>query len=257
MEAKEYFDQIKELKNKTTDEGLNKFYDAALIMMDKYNRTGQKVALDKILFLLDVIPKERELIKLGINIFIYKDDINTFINKVENEDVKITNLSKFPREIPDELVDIIESSKDIFDDFYVLFTDYTGEVERQIEKERREKDPILLGAFKNGSTLHERMYYLGDWEDEYCDLTLEKLIQLEGENIAKTVSTPISKEELILEHQRLKEDKNDNIKHGKIVNNNISVTKIDEFNNNESNRAKEINKNYNFFSKVKSVFKRK
>lgn len=90
LTAKEYFDQIKEMKKETTDESLSKFYDAALIMMNKYNKTGQKTALDKILFLLDVVPKERELIKLGINIFIYKDDINTFINKVEKMYIYIT-----------------------------------------------------------------------------------------------------------------------------------------------------------------------
>ena len=96
------------------------------------------------------------------------------------------------------------------------------------------------------------MYYLGDWEDEYCDLTLEKLIELEGENIAKTISTPISKEELILEHQRLKERKNDWV----VKSNNVVIKNIDEFNDNtDESRSKDLN--HNFFDRVKYKFKRK
>lgn len=34
-----------------------------------------------------------------------------------------------------------------------MFTDYTGRMERQVEKERREKDPILFGTFQNQSQI--------------------------------------------------------------------------------------------------------
>ena len=68
--------------------------------------------------------------------------------------------------------------------------------ERQIEKERREKDPILFGTFQNQSnrTVIDRFYYIGDWEDEYCDLTLDKMVneteKVGMRNITKTISTP-------------------------------------------------------------------
>ena len=99
--------------------------------------------LRKLMFIVDCIPKERELLKLGYDIFIYKDDIEEYINSVQNKVIKIIELKNYSREIPDELVDTIERTRDIFNgNFYVLFTDYTGKEERRVEKERREKDPL-------------------------------------------------------------------------------------------------------------------
>lgn len=86
---------------------------------------------------------------MGITTFIYRDDIEEYIDNIAKDTVKIIELENYEREIPDEIVAIIEQVKDKFDQLYVLFTDYTGKVERQVEKERRQKDPILFGTFQN------------------------------------------------------------------------------------------------------------
>ena len=43
-------------------------------------------------------------------------------------------------------------------------------------------------------TVIDRFYFLGDWEDEYCDLTLDKMVnEVEASkkrNIVRTVNTP-------------------------------------------------------------------
>lgn len=254
----EYFERVKELKVKTDDESLVKFYNSALTLLKKYDTTGQTRMVDKVLFVIDTITKERELVKKGINIFIYKEDIEEYVNKVEDKVVKIIELKNYPREIPDELVDVIKDTEHIFDDFYILFTDYTGEVEKQVEEVRKEKDPILFGIFKNGNNLYNRFYYLGDWIDEYCDLTLEKIIEEEGERIAKTISTPITTDELLLELERIKEErsntKNDNIHYTYTISNNVVTSKnIDSYNDSEynSDRIEEVT-DRKFFSKVKT-----
>lgn len=77
---------------------------------------------------------------MGINTFIYRDDIEEYIDSVVKDTVKIIELENYEREIPDDIVSIIEKVKDKFDQLYVVFTDYTGKVERQIEKERRENE---------------------------------------------------------------------------------------------------------------------
>lgn len=152
--------------------------------------------MKKLMFHLECIEKEREIVKMGINTFIYRDDIEEYIDSVAKDTVKIIELENYEREIPDDIVSIIEKVKDKFDQLYVVFTDYTGKVERQIEKERREKDPILFGTFQNQSnrTVIDRFYYIGDWEDEYCDLTLDKMVneteKVGMRNITKTISTP-------------------------------------------------------------------
>ena len=196
LTPQQYFNKIKERKHNITDDELVKVYDNCLELINKYKITGQKKGMKKLMFHLECIEKEREIVKMGINTFIYRDDIEEYVDSVAKDTVKIIELENYEREIPDDIVSIIEKVKDKFDQLYVVFTDYTGKVERQIEKERREKDPILFGTFQNQSnrTVIDRFYYIGDWEDEYCDLTLDKMVneteKVGMRNITKTISTP-------------------------------------------------------------------
>lgn len=202
LTPQQYFEEIKDRKHHITDAELVKVYDNCLDLLNKYKITGQQKGMRKLMFHLECIEKEREIVKMGINTFIYRDDIEEYIDSVAKDTVKIIELENYEREIPDEIVEVVAAVKDKFDQLYVVFTDYTGKVERQVEKERREKDPILFGTFQNPSnrTVIDRFYYLGDWEDEYCDLTLDKMVneteKAGKRNIVKTISTPKDIEKL-------------------------------------------------------------
>lgn len=54
-----------------------------------------------------------------------------------------------------------------------MYVDYTGEKLKTNSDKIREKDPILFGVF---SFQPDVLYYIVDWIDEYCDLTLDKLL---------------------------------------------------------------------------------
>ena len=198
----EYFEIIKGRKQIITDEDLSRIYDNCLDLLNKYKITGQKAAMRKLLFHLESIEAEREIVKMGINTFIYRDDIEEYIDDIAQDTVKLIELENYEREIPDEIVDIISQVKDKFDQLYVVFTDYTGKEERKVEKRRRQKDPILFGTFQNETTktVIDRFYFLGDWEDEYCDLTLDKMVNevnvAKQRNIVRTINTPEDIEEL-------------------------------------------------------------
>lgn len=202
LNPSEYFEIVKARKQTITDEDLSKIYDNCLELLNKYKITGQTAGMRKLLFHLESVESEREIVKMGITTFIYRDDIEEYIDNIAKDTVKIIELEKYEREIPDEIVAIIEQVKDKFDQLYVLFTDYTGKVERQVEKERRQKDPILFGTFQNEKTrtVIDRFYFLGDWEDEYCDLTLDKMVNevetSKKRNIVRTINTPKDIEEL-------------------------------------------------------------
>ena len=210
----QYFDYLKGAKNVITTEALKKSYDTFIKLAEKYQKLGQVESLKKLCFLADTLVKEEKLIELGINKFVYKDTIEDYIENVADKAVKIVELSRYMREIPDELVDTIEKSKELFDEFYVVFTDYTGKEERKVEKERRDKDPILFGVFKNQTNVADRFYFLGDWVDEYCDLTLDKMVEQyqEKNDVSPVVNTNIPKtsEELIavLKTYKIDEKKN-------------------------------------------------
>lgn len=196
MSPQEYFDIVKERKQHITDERLQAIYDNCLELLNKYKITGQTRGMEKLLFHLDCIEKEREIVAMGIDTFVYRDDIEYYISEVASDVVKIIDIESYEREIPDEIVSIIERVKDKFDQLYILFTDYTGKVERKVAEERRRKDPILFGTFQNGKTRNviDRFYYLGDWVNEYCDLTLDKMVnetrKVGKRNIVHTIKTP-------------------------------------------------------------------
>jgi len=202
LTPKEFFDLLKEKKNTITDKNLQQVYDNCLDLLNKYKITGQVKGTKKLIFHLETIEKEQEIVKLGVDTFIYKDDIEEYIDNVAKNTVKIIELENYEREIPDEIIEVIAQVKDKFDKLYVLFTDYTGKVERQVQKERREKDPILFGTFqdKNSRTVIDRFYFLGDWIDEYCDLTLDKMVSeiknKKNKDIIRNIKTPTDIKEL-------------------------------------------------------------
>ena len=248
ISPQEYFDSVKERKNHITDEQLKTVYDNCLELLNKYKITGQQRGIEKLLFHLECIEKEREIVALGFDTFIYRDDIEYYIDNVasavvfvcladfggsffyffncvshcdsftaefkHSDVVKIINIENYEREIPDEIVSIISQTKDKFDQLYIVFTDYTGSTERRVMKERREKDPILFGTFQNADThsVIDRFYYLGDWVDEYCDLTLDKMVnetqKVGKRNIIHTIKTPQDIEELKQQLNSLKREQN-------------------------------------------------
>lgn len=198
----EYFDYIKSKKHTVDDELLSRIYENAEGLLQKAMRVKQYSFANKLIFHLETIEKERELVKLGINTFVYQDDIEEYIDNVANKTVKVIELSRYEREIPDDIADIVQKVDGIFDVLYVVFTDYTGKIEKQVEKERRDKDPILFGTFQSTakSVLINRFYFLGDWVDEYCDLTLDKMVSemksIKNKDVIRNISTPLSLEEI-------------------------------------------------------------
>lgn len=212
LTPQEYFDIVKGKKQQITDKALRTVYDNCLELLNKYKITGQKKGMEKLLFHLDCIEKEREIVSMGINTFVYRDDIEYYINNVASDIVKIIELERYEREIPDEIVNVIANVKDKFDQLYIVFTDYTDGTARKVKAERIAKDPILFGTFLNKSTrsVIDRFYYLGDWIDEYCNLTLDKMVNestIKGKrNITHTISTPQDIEELKKQLNHIEKD---------------------------------------------------
>lgn len=175
LTSADYFTILKSKKQKATDVVLSDIYNNCLVLFDKYERTGQLDAMKKVMFHISTIEKERKLIELGFTDFVYKKDIEYYIENVTNKNVKVIELNRFERGIPDDVIARYEQVKNIFDEFYVVFTDFTNE---HTKKTMKERDPILFGVFRDShvEALSERFYFIGDWVDEYCDLTLDKLV---------------------------------------------------------------------------------
>ena len=164
----QYFENLKNAKQTITTDALKNSYSVFIKLAEKYAKLGQTESLKKLNFLADVLAKEEKLIEIGVTTFVYKDVIEDYIENVADKTVKIIEMSRYMREIPDDLVEVVDKTRELFDEFYVVFTDYTGQEERKVEKERRDKDPILFGAFKNGSNVSDRFFNKDDAQ-KYAD----------------------------------------------------------------------------------------
>lgn len=246
----EYFQNMKGKLQTMDDERLEKVYQNAIYLAERYNRTGQTKGLRKLKFHIESIVKEKQILDAGINKFVYRSDIEEYIQDVADKQVVILDLKSYERNLPDEIIEALEKVKDLFDEFYIVCTDYTGEMTRRVQQERREKDPILFGAFldREKNAINERFYYIGDWIDDYCDLTLDKMVAEMKEETGRNILNdmlPIPKTQEELQDQlnslNLKEDESTN---------SVKLTLISSSDDSTKKRS-------SFFTRIKTFFSKK
>lgn len=246
----EYFQNMKGKLQTMDDERLEKVYQNAIYLAERYNRTGQTKGLRKLKFHIESIIKEKQILDAGINKFVYRNDIEEYIQDVADKQVVILDLKSYERNLPDEIIEALEKVKDLFDEFYIVCTDYTGEMARRVQEERREKDPILFGAFldREKNAINERFYYIGDWIDDYCDLTLDKMVAEMEEETGRNILNdmlPIPKTQEELQDQlnslNLKEDESTN---------SVKLTLISSSDDSTKKRS-------SFFTRIRTFFSKK
>lgn len=217
----EIFTKMKASKTTVTEADLHEYYNKASLLAESFIQAGQTDALEKIMFLMGCVEKERKLLILGINQYIYRDDIEEFLERreIKESSIKLIELADYPRKIPKDIRKKIEASKDVFDKMYVLFTDYANTVTKNYQREerikRRDRDPILFGTFQKISKddlygtvssrmINDKFYVIGDWTDKYCDLTLDKLVSMTSPTIVNY--SPKTLDELNEALDRLKKE---------------------------------------------------
>lgn len=182
-----YFDYVKGLKEKLNKEEYNIVIDSTLKMIQKCKITKQTAMAKELTHQLELAIKELEAANKGFEIFVSRKAIEKYINDVEGKAIKIIELSEYTREIPDSSMDRIADASEIFDQLYIIFTDYTKKESKRVAKERRDKDPVVFGAFLDKSAVEsksskdiyveDRLFFVADWVEEKCDLTLEQIVR--------------------------------------------------------------------------------
>lgn len=83
-------------------------------------------------------------------------------------------IAHFVRPIPkDVLAEKRRADKALLFDNYVILH-YDPENRGTTQKDREAaKDPILFGVIKDS----RKLYFVGDWKDELCDLTLDQIAE--------------------------------------------------------------------------------
>lgn len=159
---------------------------------------GQQALVDILARKKNTVVKEVALSVLNNNTkYVEEDDIVKFYEKTKETGkfLKMTWIKNYTRVIPPE---VIAQKKEydkqyIFENYVILHFDKTGDAAQMTEKEKEKvKDPILFGVFRDS----RKLYFIGDWVDEYCDLTLDKFLNVLEIKKAKELSLKSIKNEI-------------------------------------------------------------
>lgn len=206
MDATVFFNLVK----LTSKESISTYRDrVSSYLKEVYNAAsiGQIALLENLI--RGMVTNKYEAVLYAENLYyaVSEDQMVSFIKKCE-KGIKLDYIKNFTRPIPQDVIDKVNqvNKLEVFDNYVVLYYDPDGKIYQETEKERaKRKDPILFGLIAGS----KKLYYIADWIDEHCDLTLEQFVDIIG----------IKKEELHLDYKPSKENKEEQKEEDKVEKN--------------------------------------
>jgi hypothetical protein len=175
ISPKLYFSYVKSklstLEKKKLQERLKKLQ--GLVVQSK--ELDQQAMYEDLSRMLAVVVRESEALAVGVEKFILLEHVEKFKSKVKDKVIKFNRLEEFIRPIPAKQRAKIKAIKDkkIFDELWILYVDYTDEKIKTNKEKIQEKDPVVFGKFAYAPDV---LYFVCDWVDKYCDITLSKIV---------------------------------------------------------------------------------
>ena len=144
---------------------------------------GQDALARKFLNQVAREARESAIYAKGIKYFIEREDLWRHKRNIKDGHISDTRLEDFTRIIPNDVTNKINKVKDVFDGF-VIYHYYYEEIEKKLEKKQemsaeeksKMRDPVVFGYIKEC----DRLYFVAEWQDEYCDLSFEDIIDVMG-----------------------------------------------------------------------------
>ena len=161
---------------------------------------GQTVLQEELIRGLVTNRYESVLFAEGYYYAITESQIVDFAKKCE-KGIKLSYLKNFNRPIPQSVIDKVAklNNLEVFDNYVVLYYDPEGKVYKETAKEEaKRRDPIIFGVIAGS----KKLYYVDDWVDEYCDLTLDAFVDSLG----------ITKDDLHFDAEEIKKEKKEDTK---------------------------------------------
>jgi hypothetical protein len=136
--------------------------------------TGQRALHEHLVVELCGVVREQEIAAMGMNITLPEKVVTELVPTIPK--LKYEQFEKFPRIVPKAVMDRIAAVKlaNVFDEYYILYVDGKPSEKLETNEDKiKRKDPILFGKLK---TFPGRLYFIIDWTDEFCDMTLAKMV---------------------------------------------------------------------------------
>jgi len=182
-----YFKFVKSKMSKLEQKEMTERLFKLQTLVKQAEDLGQKALYEDFAKKIAICVREQEINVCGIEYIISKESIDKYKDKVKDVDIKFSKLEEYSRPIPANVKKRLDKFKKLmmFDNYMVLYLDYKEKIDVDNKKKAvaepktnkqkiKEKDPILFGTLDYAP---DKLYFIADWIDEYCDLTLDKFVQ--------------------------------------------------------------------------------
>lgn len=191
-----FFENVKNLKNLEETNLYCKRIEEIAITYIYAKRAGQVSLCEQILNELVLAKYESVLFAKDMKKCVSSDNLVKFAKGCP-KGLALDYIKNYTRVIPiDVMKKKIEADNlKIFDNYVIMHYDpqeksYKETVEERAKKTEEKRDPILFGVIRGS----DKLYFIADWIDEYCDLTFEK--------ITSQLSKEIIENDFIKEYKR-------------------------------------------------------
>lgn len=143
-------------------------------LLVKARALGQDAFSDSLRVRIACNLKEQEFRVRGYGKWFSRSAIKKF-QDVANVRLELVDLSHFSRPIPAIPAALIQKLNEaqVFHRLMILHMNPTGDQALSFAERIKKKDPILFGTSQYND---DRLFYITDWVDEVCDLTMDKLL---------------------------------------------------------------------------------
>jgi hypothetical protein len=148
--------------------------------MKKAKEAGQTALFEQLTQGLAAARAEAQLLAIDLPRYVTEEKVVEFA-KLCKRGLRLDWIANFTRVIPDEVLAPKKTADEhkVFDNYLILHYDPAAKAYSETEAEvARRKDPILFGVIAG----RRRLYFVGDWVDEYCTLTLDEIADVVGQD---------------------------------------------------------------------------
>lgn len=149
---------------------------------------GQIARLEQLMIARKIVQLESMLIAAGFGKYMSEDTAVEFATKCQ-KGLRLDWVCNFTRPIPpDILAKKVEIDRlQVFDNYVIMHYDPDAQAFALTkQQEEAKKDPILFGVIEGV----RKLYYIGDWKDDVCSLTMEEVETVLGRSLPEIDKDP-------------------------------------------------------------------
>ena len=178
LDVLQFFAQVKGITKKNMGLYTDRL-SGYIVALKNSDMSGQSALKEQLLRDMVINKYESVLYATGNYYVITEEQVVDFVKKTERG-VRLDYIKNYMRVIPPAVVKKIDKANklEIFDNYVILHYDpdeksYAQTIEEKKKEEAKRRDPILFGLIRGSN----KLYYITDWVDEYCYLTLDKFVE--------------------------------------------------------------------------------